>query len=197
MEDIRNDVLVVGGTPDGEEQISKRYNEANSIERYGRRSQIKNDGRLYNDDSLDFLGKYLLGTQYASFSQVEIDVLDSSIDTKKGYDIESIEPGDVIQIKNPKVQSSASLWDVAQWDLDFWDYSNRDSIGEPIIVQEVHYYGTGAKIVAARTVPGVGFRLEDVRRNIENYLNSIAAINTTEEEIYFTFDADGNLVGTT
>lgn len=197
MEDVRNDILVIGGTPDGSEQISRRFTESNSIERYGRRSFIKNDGRLYNTDSIQFLGRYLLGTQYASFSKVEMEVLDSNIN-ENGYDIESINPGDVIRIRYPKKQGSSSKWDIAKWDLNDWDYCNRDVIGEPIIVEEVQYYGTGAKIIASKAVPGVGYRLEDVRRNLENYLNSVAPTNVNaEEEILFTYDADGNLVGTT
>jgi len=198
MEDVRNDVLVVGGTPDGEEQISKRFLNQSSITQYGRRTHIKNDGRLFNSTSIDFLGKYLLGSKYAATSELEFDITDSNVDPKNGYDIESISPGDVIQINNPKAKKRQAMWDIAMWDVDFWDFSNNDALGEAIIVESIQYYGTGIKVYASRSVPGVGFRLEDVKRNLENYLNATVATDSqSDEDIFFTYDDDGNLIGTT
>jgi len=198
MEEVRNDVIIIGGTPDGEEQISKRYRNQQSITDYGRRTFIKNDGRLYNSDSIDFLGKYNLGTKYAPTSEIEFDLVDSNIDSNNGYDIESINPGDIIQINNPRSKKRKTLWDISEWDVDYWDFSNKDVIGDTVIVESIKYYGHGARIYASKSVPGLGFRLEDVKRNLENYLNSSVVVNTeAEEDIYFTFDADGNLVGTT
>ena len=198
MENVINDVRLMGGTPDGEEQIYKKYKNSSSITEFGTRTFLKNDGRLYNNTSLDFVGKNLLGTHYSKEFSVQFDIMDDHIDSELGYDIESVKVGDIIQVRDPKHVTCFSRWDESNWDEDYWDYNKNQFLAEPVIVEEINYYGTGIRVKASRSIAGIGFRLADVKRNLDNYLNRDLAIDpTAEEEILFTYDDDGNLVGTT
>jgi len=124
--------------------------------------------------------------------------MDDHIDSELGYDIESVKVGDIIQVRDPKHVTCFSRWDESNWDEDYWDYNKNQFLAEPVIVEEINYYGTGIRVKASRSIAGIGFRLADVKRNLDNYLNRDLAIDpTAEEEILFTYDDDGNLVGTT
>jgi hypothetical protein len=198
MESVYNDIIVIGGTPDGGDQLIRRYQNLSSVNDLGRRTMIKNDGRIYLEATMDYLGKYLLGSNYASSVDIQFDILDSSIDPDYGYDIESIKVGDVIQLKDPHQSNDGSLWDLAKWDVNYWDFDKSQMLSEPIIVEKIRYYGTGCTITASKTVPGVGFRMEDIKRNLDNYLNGDVPIDpTTIDTVYFKYDDNGQLVEVT
>lgn len=194
MESVKNDIMVLGGTPDGENRLYKRYYNPPSQTQFGKRTEVKNDGRLYNEGSMDFIGQYLLGTQYAKEYNFRFRVFDSNY-TPKGYDIESIQPGDVIKINDPKATNADTLWDIALWDVDYWDYNVENPFSDPLIVEEIKYYGTEVEIVASRLLRGIGFRLADVKRNLENFLNAQTPVTPSESTpTNFTYDSNGDLV---
>jgi len=203
MENVMNDVVILGATPDGSDQLMKRYQNANSVEEFGRRTEIKNDGRLYVEDSVDKMATYLLGTNYSKEIEVEFDILDSNIDGVKGYDIESLRPGQVIRIKDPRHNSDTDMWDQVDWDEGYWDFDKNEFINEPIIIESIKYYGTGCRIRASKSVPGLGFRMEDIKKDIDNLLASQVPVIPSnvdvagEEEgelIRFAYDANGDLI---
>lgn len=194
MENVRNDILLIGGTSDRDNKIYRRYYHNASQSEFGERTEIQNDGRLYNIDSMDFLGKYLLGSQYTKEYQIKFKVLDSNF-SAKGYDIESIEPGDIIKINDPKYPQKDTLFDIALFDVDYWDYNLENPFSDPLIVEEVRYNGTDCDITASRLLRGIGFRLADVKRNLENYLNALTPITTeSSQELTYTYNANGDLV---
>jgi hypothetical protein len=194
MENVRNDILLVGGSPDGENKLFRRYYNNSSITDYGTRTEIQNDGRLYNTTSMDFLGKYLLGSQYAKEYQIKFKVIDNNV-SSKGYDIESIEPGDIIKINDPKYPQRDTLYDIAFFDIDYWDYNIENPFSDPIIVEEVRYNGIDCDITASRLLRGIGFRLADVKRNLENYLNALVPTDTqSEQSLTYSYNSSGDLV---
>jgi len=194
MESVRNDVFVIGGTPDGENRKFKRFYNESSQNQFGKRTEVKNDGRLYDDDSMLFVGRYLLGSEYAKEYTFKFRVLDSNY-SAKGYDIESIKPGDIIKIDDPRLKHNDTFWDIAEWDVDYWDYNVENPFSDPLIVENIRYNGIDCEIEASRLLRGVGFRLADVKRNLENYLNAKTPITAdSTEATTFSYDDNGDLV---
>jgi len=194
MENVRNGLYVVGGTPDGSNQLFRKYQNSQSQRNYGERTEIANDGGIIDTDTADRYASWGLGIGYLQESEMVFDIIDRNQDDKTGYDIESIKAGDTIKIRDSRTRSDDSLWDLAEWDRDYWDYNKRYPISDPIIVQRIDYYGDGAKIYASRQVQGVGYRLEDAKREIDNLLRKNIAVETdTSSELEFYYDENGDL----
>jgi hypothetical protein len=163
------------------------YGDNTAVNNYG--AGAWSSATVYNWYCMDF--DYWL-TQYRDiYFKTEYKVVSPIL----GYDIESIKPGDTIRVKNPRIAEDGSLWDSAEFDEDYFDFDKGDFLNEPIIVESVKYYGTGCRITASKSVPGVGFRIEDVKRDIENFLNKDANINPgMPTTVNYQFDENGDLI---
>jgi hypothetical protein len=86
-----------------------------------------------------------------------------------GYDIESFKPGDVISITDPQQDSSFTLWDVAQWDVDFWDFNITSAIGVPFMITDISYELDQATLQLAYQTFDGSKRIQDIKRSLYYY----------------------------
>jgi len=102
MEKVRNGLLVWNGQTGGS-SIYKSYSDADSILRYGRRTETFNDYGINNVDGADLIGAKFIDENKRPDIKVTCEIIDNSESTDRGYDIESIEPGDTCSFLGFKV----------------------------------------------------------------------------------------------
>ena len=166
LENVKNVVLFVG---DG---IYKKYTRPGSISSYGQRVYVYQDNRVSVEASADILAGNYLDNNESPEIRTTIRVLDSNYDADKGYDIESINPGDTILLKGFGVDYPASLWDSATWDVSSWDFSIAGSQNIAMRVMSVAYTPDHVDIeLSSRLIPQ-NRRIEDIYKNLVNFINS-------------------------
>jgi hypothetical protein len=94
VEKIRNSLLLWNGLIGGS-QIYKRYEDAGSIALYGRRTKIVDDNGVGNIATANMLAANFLTENKDPEIVLTVEIIDNTENTDgKGYDIESIQPGD-------------------------------------------------------------------------------------------------------
>jgi hypothetical protein len=88
MEKVRNVLLLWDGA-----SLHKQYKDDLSIATYGRRAEAVNDYGIADTDAADEMGTKFLAENKEPETKVICTILDNA-DGVKGYDIESIQPGD-------------------------------------------------------------------------------------------------------
>jgi hypothetical protein len=91
LEKVRNGLLLWNGDISG---IYKGYESEPSIEQYGRRVEVANDYGVAGADAADLIGAKFLEETAIPEVKVICTIMDNNIEEGKGYDIESIQPGD-------------------------------------------------------------------------------------------------------
>jgi hypothetical protein len=91
LEKMRNILLVWDGTSGG---TYKHYEDADSIETYGRRAERLTDFGIHASGAADLLGARYLADNKRPDIKVTCTILDNNGQDTFGYDIESIQPGD-------------------------------------------------------------------------------------------------------
>ncbi len=85
----------------------------------------------------------------------------------RGYDIESVDPGEVMKIRNIEQGVKApSLWDQMQWDVDVWDQTLTYTAAEEVQILSIAYKPQGITIEASSRLPEISKRIEDINRNL-------------------------------
>ena len=95
LEQTRNSILVVGGTP----SIYYQYEDDTSLASYGRRTHLHIDTDLQDANTIDNYGETFLSKYKDPIIRIELEIYDNN-GFADGYDIESINPGDTCKITN-------------------------------------------------------------------------------------------------
>ncbi len=178
-DNIVNDVLLIGGTPDGEEQIVVRRSNQQSQEKHGKKQKIITDGRVTDTMSID----YILGSNMSLEPDIDVifDVLDDEYN-EIGYDIEKLQIGDAIKIKDTvQIEEDVATWDNAIWDQSTWDQQGPNDIYSRVfIITRIDYAGTHATITTSNNVTSVGKDLATMKRNARLFENKNIPIRVTK-----------------
>lgn len=168
LDNVVNDVIVIGGTPDGGEKIYQRFQDKGSINAYGQRTQVINDGRLLDETSIEFLAS----AEMSPDPEIgwTADVLN--------YSIESIKPGDVIKIKDPEGGNDSIMWGEVNWGESYWLCRPNYVFNQPMIVRRIDYQGDRITIDVSDKLPQFSKDLENVKRNIEKFQNTNIPVRT-------------------
>lgn len=178
-EQLVNEVYFIGGTPAGEEQLFKKYTSSSSSGTYGVRAVKEIDQRVTNASTAETFANRKLDGFSSPITRATITVLDSNT-TSKGYDIDSIKPGDSLQITNLQYsKASISKWDVFQWDADVWDQTLSNTLAEVLQVTSVIWNMDNVSIEVADRLPEVAKRIEDINRNLETNVTQDIPIQPT------------------
>jgi hypothetical protein len=110
----------------GSSSIYKQYKDDASIALYGRRVEKMINNNFYDEDTMDNVGNSFINENKDLKIRLEIEIIDSS-ESDKGYDIESIDPGDTCKIVG--------------LDVDGFDF------GQNMIIKEVEYHLTHVKLI--------------------------------------------------
>lgn len=170
LESLRNVVYFIGGTPEGEEQLYRKYTRTSSISTWGIREEKITDSRVTTNDTADTKANRFLDERQEPDVRTVIKILDNNGENSNiGYDIESIKPGDTISIENLKTsQKELSLWNQSNWDAAFWNFAVSSVTSDILNVITVNYEPDMVEIEAARALPVIAKRIEDIQRNVDS-----------------------------
>lgn len=110
---------------------------------YGERIYMRNDSRIKDPSTLLTIAQGLLAQLDQALLRCPIKIVDYRGDsaTGLGYDIESIRVGDTIELIDTTGNLGiATLWDVAVWDVDSYDYTAGAAFNQVIQIQELSYF---------------------------------------------------------
>lgn len=178
IEKMYNTVFFLGGDTGGGTLLYKKYTSGGSVAQYGPREYRMQDSRVTTAATAQIMAAKFLEENDHFNQELTVVVLDNNasdgnIGGVKGYDIESLKPGDVVKVFHPKIQSNLTLWysdDLSLgnfiWDVSFWNYDIRYSLGIPMQIQEIQYNFYSATIKLSTTLPDIPKRIEDLERNL-------------------------------
>lgn len=171
-----NEVMLVGGTPDAQQQIMVRSANALSQEHFGKRQKIITDGRITDTMSI----QYIINSNMSTSVDVEIffDVFDDEFSIR-GYDIESIHPGDTIKIMDKKSISNATQWDVNYWDSAYWDTHPNEVFSSVFVVKRITYRGDHISVAVSNKLPNAGYDMDTIKRNFDAFVHQNIPIRKT------------------
>lgn len=164
IEELYNAVYFKGG---GDPAMYKLYSRSSSITEYGRREYKMQDERVTTAATASTMATKFLDEHDHPRSVLTATVMDDAVDSGKGYDIESLRPGQVVQIKHPRIEDKITLWDIADWDIDFWDFNLIYSLSLPMQLVSVDYQYDRAIIQLSLVPTDVAHRIEDINRNLD------------------------------
>jgi hypothetical protein len=99
IQTVYNVILLWGYDDDGTSIAYKEYKDDASISLYGRRVMQKTLYNVKDEETLDNLGASILEESKDPQIKITLEVIDNN-ENNKGYDIDSIEPGDTCKITN-------------------------------------------------------------------------------------------------
>lgn len=165
---LANTVYFVGGTPAGSPQVYKKASRTGSISSYDEWDTKEVDLRVTVEATADLVMDKILDERDSPQLVFELEILDSNNTNGKGYDIESIRPGNTIQIKGLFEQDiDVTRWDEATWDVSYWDAQRSYTLAQPQLITAVDYSPDMVRVEATHRLPEVSKRIEDINRNLE------------------------------
>ena len=166
LENVKNVVYFIGNG------IYKTYTRSGSISSYGRRVHIIQDQRVTQEATANIMATTFLDENEAVEIRTKLRIIDNNAGTVNiGYDIESIRPGDTVQIKGFGTAYTQQLWDATLWDNGQWDNTISYASGTIMQIVSVSYTPDYIDLeVSSKPIP-VNNRIEDIYRNLEDYIS--------------------------
>ncbi len=165
-ENLYNNYFFLGG---GSPALYTRTERANSILEYGQRDIREQDERITDDGTADNKAASFLDQHDHPTMEVSVTVIDSNVDAKSGIDIEKLRPGQAVQILHPEVATRTTLFDIAIFDVDVFDFDITSALGQPLRIEEVEYFGTGARLKLGVLPINLIKRIKENTIQLENY----------------------------
>jgi len=148
-----------------EESLYKKYTRTSSVTNYGRKAIIEADERITDPDTMEALAQRKLDDNENPEIRMTMKIIDNN-QSEFGYDIESIQPGQMIYVRN-LVDTGFSKWDLGYWDEMYWD-SSPSNIQERLMqIVSVTYHPDYAIITVSSRAPRVAETIEQIDRDVK------------------------------
>jgi hypothetical protein len=167
IEDIVNTVYFTGGDIGGGVNLYKKYENTESVTKYGRKAIKYSDSRVTVTATADTIANSIIENKSEPELRVTLEVMDSNNNQGLGYDIESIQVGDVVAVRNVTQQVGLYSWDIGRWDEAYWDFNIYNLSSLRMQVQRIEYKEDVAIISASTLATDISKRIEDINRNLE------------------------------
>lgn len=169
IESLKNNVIVVGG---GTPALLKEYSNTDSIATYGKKTQLIYDTNITSTSQAQAAALKVLNEQSAVLTDVTLAVVDNNgPDPYLGYDIESIHPGQTLQVLGLGNSNVQTLWDVAIWDVSSWDFSLSDAAAQVLQITRVDYTPDQLTLDFTKRNYEIGSYVDDISRQLQNFAN--------------------------
>lgn len=168
LEDLTNEVYFVGADNGSNNLFRKKANNQ-SVTAYGRKVDKVIDGRVTLSATATFIIDKILEEKSEPQRKTVIKIIDSNGSRDKGYNLESIKVGDVIQVYQITAGGlEPTVWDSFFWDVDVWDGSLSSALTDAMQIVSLEYNPDYVTIEATSRLPEVAKRIEDINRNLES-----------------------------
>lgn len=171
IEDVVNTVYFTGGDTGGGENLFIKYTNDESITKYGIKALKYSDQRVTVTATADTIANTILANRSEPELRVTLVVMDSNNNQDMGYDIESIQVGDVVAVRNITQQVGLSTWDVSRWDESYWDFNIYNLSSLQMQIQKLEYEEDTMTVYASTIPTDINKRIEDINRNLETLQN--------------------------
>lgn len=168
--EIVNTLFFHGGDLGGGTKLYKKYANAVSQGVFGVYETIISDERVTNTLTVDIKANQILSKKGSPIRYLEATIIDSN-GNEFGYDIDSIKPGDTLQLLSSEIPTQYTTWrdntgalGNAIWDVSPWDYSLAGILGVPLQVQEIRYNHDKATIIASDFVEDLATTINQLEK---------------------------------
>ena len=159
-EGMVNQVIFTGGIPAGQStNLFKKYSNTTSIALYGVRQNRYTDNRVTLGATADIIAGTLLGTRSFPEIRTEVEILSP-------YNLEIFRPGDLLIFRGFQ-SSGGSLYDIAVYDTDYYDFNLADPQTFILQIARFDYHPDYIKLTLSTTPPDVNKRIEDIKRQLD------------------------------
>jgi len=166
-ENMVNRVYFTGGDVSGT-TLYKKYERTSSISTYGLHAEKYIDSRVTNETTADIIAASILDKGDTPETRTTLVIRDNNgFNDGRGYDIESIKPGDTCKVIGYS-DKSTNLWDIAVWDADKWDYDISQVSSTVQQIMKVSYEPNKVTLEISSKLPDISHRIEDIKRNLTN-----------------------------
>lgn len=149
MEKVVNNLIFWNGLQVLDDNyISQLYTDSDSIDEFGDRWQRLTDGRITVQGTANELGNAVISANKDEEIKTKVTIIDNNVDTTKGFDIESIEPGDTCKFTNLSEVTSSTFSD-------------------NMLVTAVDYFPGFAKLEVEALDFAAARRVNQIRRELE------------------------------
>lgn len=144
LDDMTNVVYFTGG---GNPNLYRKTTKTSSVTEWGKFEDRITDERVTVSGTADQMATNKLDRFDHPVVKIRIKIIDSN---QPGYpgagaNIEEFKPGDVVLLRNLADERS-TLWDQAQWDVDFWDFNFLGALANPFIITKITYEYTSISL---------------------------------------------------
>ena len=167
IEDVVNRVYFTGFTTAYGTGLYRVYSDSGSITSYGLHAVSKVDGRVTQSATADTMANRIIDDKSEPEIRTVLTLADSNGENaERGYDIESIQPGQTLKIRNIRTsEKTYTYWDQATWDVDVWDASLATIAADVIQILSIDYNPDALRLEASSRLPEISKRIEDIERN--------------------------------
>ena len=168
IEDVVNKVYFTGNTTVSGTGLYRKYSNTGSIASYGMHAVNMTDGRVSITGTADIMANRMINNKKDPEIRTALTLLDNNGTYQyKGYDIESVLPGETIQILNIKQGvKTTSLWGIMIWGTDVWGATLAYTAADVIQIMSIDYTPDALAIEATSRLPDISKRIEDIDRNL-------------------------------
>lgn len=163
VKELANVLYFLGG---GDPQLYTKLIRLSSANTQGRRAYRKQDERVTVQGTASTISNTHLDLYDHPMIVAEVEVVDSNGDDSGGYDIELFKPGQIVTINNPATSTQETQWDIASFDVDFWDFPISSVYGVPFQIVSINYSLEKATLQLAYQLPDAAKRIQDINRNL-------------------------------
>jgi len=175
-ESLYNCYFFLGG---GSPQLYNKYSRTASITSYGQKDAREQDERVTVSGTATNRATSFLDEKAVLQMEIICTVIDSNIDPKNGVDIDNLVPGQAVQVLHPSYSSTASKWGSMIWGTDPWGYDITRAIGQPLMIKEINYFGTGATLKLGNVLPTVADTITKNTIQLETFRGKDAPVSPT------------------
>lgn len=168
-EALVNTVYFVGGDGGSGTNLLKKYQDADSLAIYGLRAKRVTDRRFTDNDSADIVANAIINRHKNLEYRYRLMVMDSDVFGPQGYDVDTINVGDVLIIAD---MDHGDVWVLGESTLGdhYLRYDTRNPAYIPSQISQVIRYRDSVMIICSTIPPDVDKRVEDLKRNLDQFL---------------------------
>lgn len=162
---ITNRIYFLGG---GTPQLFQRYDKTGSQKSWGLYETIYNDERVTDEETAELLSKNKLSATATPVINFTVEIMDSNLG-EGGYDIESINLGDMVTITTDDLDKGSIYWNEFNWGQDYWAFGINSIYGVKAFIERIDYKFHSVVLHCRFGFPGLAERIEDINKDLIEY----------------------------
>lgn len=166
IENVKNVAYVIGKETAGE-NLFRKYERAASITNYGRSVVFITDNRISELATSDKFANASLDNDDDPEVRTQVIIVDNNNSQGLGFDIEQVQPGNVVNILNFLSKKTYSLWGQMIWNVDVWGYDISNVTATNINVVRLEYKPDSILLELSSQLPLVGNTISELRRRLD------------------------------